>query len=367
MLYIKKITKKTSKFIEKLTVHRKILISSQTQLQRKRKLLTGIISITILLNTIIGLGPLASRANSFQKNKAVSLKTAYISSSNKSRQSFVQYAPDYQSFTTGVIYGKVVDVLGRVISGTAVRIGGTIIPTNTIGEFRFTLLVPNVYTIYYDAPGYISQTQERITVTAGNTTISPTVIMSPINNFSNSNLVFFDYFDRPNGLLADHYGNSDPLNKWEVTSQSFYAKDGRGWTNSPVFRAISKDSRFSNFTLQAKMMKMNQGNDPWEGLQLFVRYQDSDNLYAVGLRNDNTIHIKKKVSGVYTTIGQAPLNTNRLGYWYNVKVIAIEERIQVFVDEVKYLDVQDSSFSEGKVGIRTDNIEAYFDDFIVTQ
>lgn len=329
MFYIKEITKKIKIFTKKPFIYRKTLVFP--------------------LVMIIILGSLASNIDSSFGGKTIASSSTL----------------NYPS--TGIIYGKVLNTSGQAISGTAVRINNTIIPTNTIGEFRFTFLIPGIYTIYYDAPGYTGQAQEQIVVNAGSTTIIPTVIMSPAGNPSNANLVFYDYFDRPDGLLADHYGNNDSLNKWEVTSQSFYVKNGYGWTNSPVFRAINKNGSFSNFTLQAKMMKTNQGNDPWEGLQLFVRYQNSDNLYAVGLRNDNTIHIKKKVSGVYTTIGQTTLDTNRLGHWYKVKVVASDARIQVFVDEVKHLDVQDSSFSEGKVGIRTDNIEAYFDDFIVTR
>jgi hypothetical protein len=349
MFYIKKIVKKIKTFIEQPTDYQKTSIT--------HNLLATVLIITISLIIAITSGSLASKAIFSSEGKAIA------------SSSIQDYQPTgvYPDYNIGVIYGKVLNASEKAISGTAVRINNTVIPTNIIGEFRFTFLAPGVYTIYYDAPGYTSQTQEQIVVTAGITVIPPTVIMSLADNSSNSNLVFYDYFDRPDGLLADHYGNGDPLNKWEVTSQSFYAKNSHGWTNSPVFRAINKLGEFSNFTLQAKMMKMNQGNDPWEGLQLFVRYQNSDNLYAVGLRNDNTIHIKKKVSGVYTTIGQTPLDTNRLGYWYKVKVVANGDRIQVFVDEVKYLDVQDSSFSEGKVGIRTDNIEAYFDDFIVTR
>jgi len=79
---------------------------------------------------------------------------------------------------TGEIYGRVVNQAWQPISGAAVRINNTVIPTNGNGEFRFTLVLPGIYTIYYDAQGYISQTQV-VEVKAGVTTKPPTVVMSP--------------------------------------------------------------------------------------------------------------------------------------------------------------------------------------------
>ncbi len=79
---------------------------------------------------------------------------------------------------TGEIYGRVISATTRrAISGTAVRINNSVMPTNRAGEFRFTLVHPGIYTIYYDAPGYIGQTQV-IQVNAGTVTKPPTVIMS---------------------------------------------------------------------------------------------------------------------------------------------------------------------------------------------
>lgn len=84
-------------------------------------------------------------------------------------------APPPQSL--GEIFGRVVNSSWQPIPGTAVRINNIVIPTNPGGEFRFTLVYPGIYTIYYDAPGYISQTQV-VEVKAGATTTPPTVVMS---------------------------------------------------------------------------------------------------------------------------------------------------------------------------------------------
>lgn len=80
---------------------------------------------------------------------------------------------------SGEIHGWVVDETGRGIPGTCIRINNTLMPTQPNGEFRFTLVHPGIYTIYYDAPGYIGQIQEYITVTQG-VTEPPRVIMSAV-------------------------------------------------------------------------------------------------------------------------------------------------------------------------------------------
>ncbi len=77
----------------------------------------------------------------------------------------------------GEIFGRVVNQSGRMIPGTCIRINATLMPANAAGEFRFTLVHPGVYTIYYDAPGYRGQTQV-VEIRSGQVTRPPTVIMS---------------------------------------------------------------------------------------------------------------------------------------------------------------------------------------------
>lgn len=88
------------------------------------------------------------------------------------------YSPQpIQTVSTGEIFGRVVNQAGQMILGTCIRINNTLMPTNAAGEFRFTLVHPGVYIIYYDAPGYVGQTR-AIEVKAGQTSTPPTVVMS---------------------------------------------------------------------------------------------------------------------------------------------------------------------------------------------
>lgn len=78
----------------------------------------------------------------------------------------------------GEIGGFVLNTAHQPIPGTCIRINNILMPTNPGGEFRFTLVHPGTYNIYYDAPGYAGQVQEYIVVRAGQRTTTPTVLLS---------------------------------------------------------------------------------------------------------------------------------------------------------------------------------------------
>jgi len=81
----------------------------------------------------------------------------------------------------GEIIGRMVNPAGQAIPGAAVRAGERVVPTNPGGEFRISGLAPGIYTIYYDAPGHLSQTQENIAVFENQTTALPTAILTSLS------------------------------------------------------------------------------------------------------------------------------------------------------------------------------------------
>ncbi|MBI4743555.1 MAG: PD40 domain-containing protein, partial [Actinobacteria bacterium] len=83
-----------------------------------------------------------------------------------------------QSTSTGKIKGRIINTSGLAVLGTPARIGNTKVATNLNGEFEFSGLSDGIYTVYYEVPGYNTQTQV-LQVLNGGTTIAPTVIMSP--------------------------------------------------------------------------------------------------------------------------------------------------------------------------------------------
>lgn len=123
--------------------------------------------------------------------------------------------------------------------------------------------------------------------------------------------MFSESFDGTDGVMADEYINNgiDPTGRWDVTSGVLKISGNYGYTDSPVFRVVTQKSDFTNFTLNAGLLKKTPAIEAYEGLQLFFRYQDQYNLYVARIRNDNSIHLKKKVNDVYYTLVHVPLPT----------------------------------------------------------
>jgi hypothetical protein len=133
------------------------------------------------------------------------------------------------------------------------------------------------------------------------------------------------------GGLAHHQGELPEGSEWQerFANSNPDATDG-GFHPQNLFRMVTR-SRWLNFRQQcyfhinrlilSDSASRNQSN----GLLLFNRYQDQDNLYYTGLRVDGKATIKKKYQGVYYTLAEAAIldgkynrathpNLCRLGY-----------------------------------------------------
>ena len=120
------------------------------------------------------------------------------------------------------------------------------------------------------------------------------------------------------------------------------------------------------------------------------RYQDSNNLYYLGIRVDGNAIIKKKINGVYYTLTSKKIfpgtynsltNPNLLPHdlWIGLKARVVNEngfvRIQLYMDKDRtgtwtlIAETLDNGaqgkplLNEGYAGIRTDFMDVLFDDF----
>lgn len=149
--------------------------------------------------------------------------------------------------------------------------------------------------------------------------------------------VFSDNFDNIKLNEAGSMENSSSADWWLNSGGYFYSKKGVGRTfqklipksnrwykkyrkNNPrdtdkgshpqnIFRLVTR-SKWNNFSQQC-YFRINRNNlskskyrNESNGLLLFNRYQDGDNLYYAGIRVDGKAIIKKKIDGEYFTMGQ---------------------------------------------------------------
>jgi hypothetical protein len=106
------------------------------------------------------------------------------------------------------------------------------------------------------------------------------------------------------------------------------------------------------------------GVDP--GFKAFVRYRTENDLYVASWRVDGVVQIKRKKAGTYTTLAQVTKGKPSTGAWHTMRFEAIGTRLDLYLDGTKVLTANDSSFSWGTAGIRTDAMTgAYLDEWTV--
>lgn len=227
-------------------------------------------------------------------------------------------------------------------------------------------------------------------------------------------LPFNDSFDRVDGLVTNEFAFWSPdvpgiriSPDWEIDSGSLFIQGGQGWTgvpdavapnllstngtNSSIFRLVTRRSDFRNVSVSFSLL--NQGltsnaTTPavdWDGCHVWLRYQSETLLYYASInRRDNTVIIKKKVTGGPSNGGtyydlsdsvpfRVPYNT-----WQNVRA-TIENltngnvEIRLYINDTLLLTgIDDGTFggppitAPGRIGIRGDNANLKFDNFSST-
>jgi hypothetical protein len=192
---------------------------------------------------------------------------------------------------------------------------------------------------------------------------------------------------------------------WQVTSGSLFVDHGTGWTGVPddrradstssqgthsaVFRATSRQADFGAISVQFELNNeglTSTGTTPprgWDGVHIFLRFKSETQLYAASIdRRDDTVVVKKKTTGgdanggTYHTLGQAEHRV-RYGMWRHIKATIVDDAvghvvIRLYEDSRLVLRVVDDGrhgtpIKEGRVGLRGDNCNFKFRDFVVTQ
>lgn len=111
-----------------------------------------------------------------------------------------------------------------------------------------------------------------------------------------------------NGVAQSIQGELPTLSKWRLAYLLTNSEDtDNGYHPQNILRLVLR-SKWKNFTQEVHML-INKDNssassnrNESNGLFLFNRYLDGQNLYYTGLRVDGAVVIKKKTKGVYYTM-----------------------------------------------------------------
>ena len=218
----------------------------------------------------------------------------------------------------------------------------------------------------------------------------------------------------PNNLVTNEFAYWNPEDRtsvvspdWELSSGSLFSVRGAGWTgipddktpdacssngnNSAVFRLTTRRADFENVEVSFRLL--NRGlhdtpttpRQPYDGVHIFLRYQTEYHLYYASInRREGTIVIKKKVpggpsnGGTYYELTPYVRREVPYGKWQDIRATVRNNpdgsvTIELFSGSRRLVAATDTGrvggppiTNAGKVGLRTDNADALFGDFIVT-
>lgn len=298
--------------------------------------------------------------------------------------------PPVPTGTTGLSFGIVLESVGRLVTddyGFAAAAGGsttTVSPSTTAPSSTTTISVP----------------------TTSSSTTSTTVPSS-----GSGSTLLTDPFSGADGLLTNEYAFWNPnatdarkSSVWEMTSGSLFLRNGMAWsgipddvepnatssngTDSAIFRLVTKRKDFGDvgvsFTLRRDSFTTTTATPSvaWDGEHIFLRYVDETSLYYASFdRRDGTTAIKKKVTGgtsnggTYYTLASGK-DSFTTGVSHAVRSTIIDNvdgsvTIRLWVDGALVLTATDNGVGgpvirTGGVGLRGDNSDFSFDDFLVT-
>ncbi|WP_027344306.1 cellulose-binding protein [Hamadaea tsunoensis] len=179
-------------------------------------------------------------------------------------------------------------------------------------------------------------------------------------------------------------GLSSPASAATLFSDDFNDGDAAGWTTSGGTWSVvtdgtgayqqggtSSDARaragstsWTNYTVTAKV-KPTAVNGSNRFVALLARVQSSTSYYYLALRSNNTVELKKLVSGSSTTLATASV-TFTTNSSYTLSLTVSGSTISGNVNGGTALTATDTQFSAGQVGVATFNASARFDDVVVT-
>lgn len=125
--------------------------------------------------------------------------------------------------------------------------------------------------------------------------------------------------------------------------------DGVDWTN----QSIQADARVLGF------------NGAGRYFGLITRYIDDNNFYYAVIENTHRVRLKKRVNGIITVLGSAPLTVTP-DRDYRVRLEAVGTWLRVYVDGNRLIQVRDTALTQGTVGLRTYWAQTQFDNVVVS-
>jgi pectate lyase len=164
---------------------------------------------------------------------------------------------------------------------------------------------------------------------------------------------------------------------FEDGNVSDWSRSGGSWSvvtnGSKVYRqsGTSADARaragsdsWTNYSVEARV-RVSAFNGSNRYVAVLSRIQSYSNYYYLALSNNNTLELKKMVSGSPKTLSSKSFSVST-NTWYTLKFEVSGTSLKGYVNGTLQLTANDSDFNSGKIGAATNYASADFDDFVVS-
>jgi hypothetical protein len=174
----------------------------------------------------------------------------------------------------------------------------------------------------------------------------------------------------PAGWKCDQTGKSDSSTIFLVTADDT-APSKTGFvlaqtTESPeaVFNlCVAQDTSYKDLELSVAFKAVRGKED--QGGGVVWRYQDADNYYICRMNPlESNFRVYKVEKGKRNMFQSADVKVPA-GEWHTIKIKQVGDQIECYLDDKKYLEAKDSTFTKaGKVGLWSKaDAQTHFDSF----
>ncbi|NTU66591.1 MAG: hypothetical protein HGB08_01575 [Candidatus Moranbacteria bacterium] len=211
------------------------------------------------------------------------------------------------------------------------------------------------------------------------------------------------FFNVKNGVGMTLAGDLAKNDKWQKEYEKYDPDEtDKGIHPQNIFRLVLK-SKWKNLRQESYckidryIISDSENRSESNGLLLFNRYVDENNLYYTGVRVDGTVVIKKKIGGKYYTMAQKVFYPGRydrknspnllpVGKWIGIRSEVFDNpdesvSIRIYIDGNRSgdwklaLTADDNGkgfggaaiMNSGYAGIRTDFMDAEIDDYRIEE
>jgi hypothetical protein len=156
---------------------------------------------------------------------------------------------------------------------------------------------------------------------------------------------------------------STVLGSWSIVT-SGSSKVYKSGSSTGTMRTVAGETAWTNQKIEARI-KPTAWNGTGSNAALVGRYKDENNMYQVQLLNSNTIELKKKVAGTWTSLKTVAF-TIATNTTYTVRFELTGSTLKAYVNGLLKTTSTDTSLASGRAGLSTNTAVAEFDNVRIT-